>query len=118
MVEVDGEEVEESFAASSGHCVAGVVHVRPGIGSLSQTAVGHQIQHSLEEEREGGRKRGREGGREGGRERGRGRERVKIEGEERVLNLVGVFLAAHEHEVLQSVGEAVVIVSLRCYGIT
>ena len=32
--------------------------------------------------------------------------------------LVWVFLTAHEDEVLKCVGESIIIVSLRCYGIT
>ena len=49
MVEVDGKEVEKPLAASGGDCVAGVVNVGPGIGSLGQAAVGHQVQHTLRE---------------------------------------------------------------------
>ena len=48
-VEVDGKEVEKPLAASGSDGVAGVVHVGPGIGSLGQAAVGHQVQHTLRE---------------------------------------------------------------------
>ena len=47
VVQVDGEEVEESLAAGCSHCVAGVVHVGPCVGALRQTSVGQQVQYTL-----------------------------------------------------------------------
>ena len=68
MVQVYRQQVEEALAASCHDCVARVIHVRPGIGALSQTAIGQLVQHALREtgweeegKREGGNKRGRRG---------------------------------------------------------
>ena len=47
VFQVYGEEVEESLAAGSGHSIAGVVNISPGVGALRQTPIGQQIQYSL-----------------------------------------------------------------------
>lgn len=54
MVEVDWEQMEESFTACGRGGIAGVINISPGISSLRETAIGKLVEHTLE----GGEKEG------------------------------------------------------------
>ena len=45
MIEVDGQDLQETGGAGSVDGVAGVVGVRPRVGPVRQAAVGQQVQH-------------------------------------------------------------------------
>lgn len=45
VVQVDGQDVEESGRSGGVHCVTGVIRVSPSIGSVGQASIGHQIQN-------------------------------------------------------------------------
>ena len=45
MIEVDGQDLQETGGSGSVDGVAGVVHRRPGVRSRSQASIRQQVQH-------------------------------------------------------------------------
>ena len=47
MIHVNRQQFEKALRASVGHCVAGVVSLRPGVGARGQAAIGKLVQNTL-----------------------------------------------------------------------
>lgn len=101
VVEVDREQVKESFTPCSRGGIAGVVNVSPGISSLREAAVGKLVEDTLD----GG------GGRKVTTEWIMDR-MVSGRDDASCPYLVRVLLTTHEDKMFQCVGKTVVIMGL------